>query len=159
MSCETFRARACAESRTMRRIYFDRGGIRVRPRWNDFHAFVADMGRRRSVEITLDRIDGNGNYEPGNCRWATWAMQGRNSLAVKLNPPKVQEIRRRMRALPASCLRADARRTETREAGAGADREEVASTFGAAPITIGDIGNTWRVKPPKIEPSFASAVE
>lgn len=42
-------------------------------------AFVADVGRRPSKRFTLDRYpDNNGNYEPGNVRWATTAQQTRN---------------------------------------------------------------------------------
>lgn len=53
-------------------------GIRVCASWAEFTAFLSDMGERPSVRHSLDRIDQNGNYEPGNCRWATWGEQQRN---------------------------------------------------------------------------------
>jgi hypothetical protein len=53
-------------------------GIRMCDAWeNSFTAFLADMGRS-PPGLTLDRIDVNGNYEPGNCRWATWEVQRKN---------------------------------------------------------------------------------
>jgi len=53
-------------------------GIKVCDRWSSFDNFLADMGRKPSPELTLDRIDSNGDYEPGNCRWATLEQQSTN---------------------------------------------------------------------------------
>lgn len=55
-------------------------GITVCERWQSFENFLADMGER-SEGMTLDRINPDGNYEPGNCRWATHAEQVHNQRA------------------------------------------------------------------------------
>lgn len=62
--------------------YFDRG-IVVCERWFVFTNFVADMGGRPEGK-TLDRVDVNGGYALGNCRWATPKEQASNTRRTKL---------------------------------------------------------------------------
>lgn len=57
-------------------------GILVCSRWLSFENFLFDMGERPK-ERTLDRINVNGNYEPGNCRWATNREQALNKRKLK----------------------------------------------------------------------------
>lgn len=78
----TYRAWGAMKSRCMnpanRRYHcYGERGIRVCDRWLTFENFLADMGRKPKGK-SLDRINNDGNYEPGNCRWATPLEQGNN---------------------------------------------------------------------------------
>jgi hypothetical protein len=55
-------------------------GIKVCERWqNSFNDFIADMGSRPSKRHTIERIDVNGDYEPGNCKWIPKTDQSENT--------------------------------------------------------------------------------
>ncbi|MBW4469217.1 MAG: hypothetical protein KME45_03030 [Stenomitos rutilans HA7619-LM2] len=54
-------------------------GIKVCPQWRkSFAVFLQDMGGKPSPQHTLERKNNDGNYEPGNVIWGTWAEQARN---------------------------------------------------------------------------------
>ena len=69
----------CCRPKSRDYEFYGGRGIIVCERWmNSFQNFYADMGSRPSKSHSLDRIDGNKNYEPSNCRWATPSEQNNN---------------------------------------------------------------------------------
>jgi hypothetical protein len=64
-------------------------GVKVCTRWHSFKYFLEDMGKRPGKEYSIDRIDGDGHYEPKNCKWATMKEQMSHSRRDWLNAPKV----------------------------------------------------------------------
>ncbi len=68
----------CYNPKSVKYATYGERGIQVCQRWRDsFAAFLEDMGES-PPKMTLDRKDNDGNYEPGNCRWATMKEQQRN---------------------------------------------------------------------------------
>jgi len=68
-------------------------GIRVCDRWlASLEAFIEDMGPRPSLAHTLDRLDSNGHYEPGNCRWAITPEQSLNKRTTRMVVYQGQEM-------------------------------------------------------------------
>jgi hypothetical protein len=68
----------CTNEKLVSWKYYGARGIRVCKRWDSFECFLADMGTKPTPRHSLDRINNDGNYEPGNCRWATPSQQSRN---------------------------------------------------------------------------------
>lgn len=104
-------------------------GITVCPGWHDLATFCAWMDANLGVApkgMTLDRINNDGDYEPGNVKWSTQPEQLENSRACKLGMAAAAEIRARHAA--------------------GEGRQALAVEYGVSVTTIRlvVIGETWR---------------
>jgi hypothetical protein len=86
----------CTNPNNPRYEYYGGRGIAVCDRWRgSFENFLADVGER-PPGLTLERIDNNKGYEPGNVKWASWAEQALNKRRIgtqKLTHADVLAIR------------------------------------------------------------------
>jgi len=73
----------CNNPNTSNYDHYGGRGVLVCDRWTNFENFYQDMGPRPEG-TTIDRENSNGNYEPGNCRWATSTEQARNKRNTRL---------------------------------------------------------------------------
>jgi hypothetical protein len=85
-------SRTRATSGDMFKKYGSRG-ITVCERWESFENFLADMGER-PLGKTIDRKNNDGNYEPGNCRWATGSQQAFNTRTQRNNTSGIRGVHR-----------------------------------------------------------------
>lgn len=65
--------------------YPDYGGRGIKFLYSSFEEFIADVGTKPTDQHSIDRVDTNGNYEPGNCRWATKELQAINKRMMSNN--------------------------------------------------------------------------
>jgi len=83
----------CLNPNTPQFRWYGGAGVTISPRWDSFENFLADMGER-PAGASLDRWpDRAGNYEPGNCRWATRAQQAlerRNARFIEWEGKRLQ---------------------------------------------------------------------
>lgn len=71
----------CLNPRNKRYADYGGRGVTICDAWIDFAGFQRDMGEPPGDDWTLDRIDNDLGYQPGNCRWATRSEQQRNKRA------------------------------------------------------------------------------
>lgn len=79
----------CLNSKHERWPHYGGRGITICERWlNSYPNFLADMGRKPSPQHQIDRINNDGDYEPGNCRWVTRSEQNRNRRLPRMPSTK-----------------------------------------------------------------------
>lgn len=141
-------------------------GVTVCERWRrgtneltGFQAFIADMGDRPEG-LTLERDDPRLPYEPSNCRWATWAEQGKNKREHHLSPFERAALKRQRSERNRGEKSVLAKLTDhqvaviKRKLADGVRPSIVARQYGVAPQTINGIkhGHKWT----HVEPARAA---
>ena len=70
--------RRCLDPNHPNYKWYGARGVTLTPAWMDFSNFLSDVGPRPGPEYSIDRIDNNGNYTPGNVQWSTHKQQQNN---------------------------------------------------------------------------------
>ena len=70
--------RRCEDPKHHAYPHYGGRGIVVCERWQRFELFLEDMGLQPLTRMTIERVNGDSDYEPGNCRWATMKEQAQN---------------------------------------------------------------------------------
>lgn len=81
----------CENSNDLQYKYYGERGIKFL--FTSVEDFYQELGSKPSKNYSIDRINNNGNYEPGNIRWASMEEQNQNQRTTKLDPDKVRYIR------------------------------------------------------------------
>ena len=140
----------CSNPRSKSFAYYGGRGITVCQRWADsFFAFLEDMGPRPEG-MTLERKNNDGNYAPGNCKWATLSEQRKNQRPLSGDAREKLSAGQKRRWHPniadgSAMFTVDDIREIRRAHAAGASQRELADRYGTTHPNIGFIvrRETW----------------